>query len=274
MIFIIKCRVLKNGEAEITQGYSNSHKATDLVGKNYTIDKVVAHSSGTVIECQDGYENMKGSTGLDSYGNYIKIDHGNNFQTLYAHLGKNLPVKIGITVNKGDFLGNMSDSGNAYGSHLHFEVYENNSQVNPEKYLNEDFKEKSSEKLKYSLGEIVKINGVYISSTSNERLTPAITSGKITRIIVNAPNPYLLENGQIGWVNDDCIIEETKQPYLSNSSYLGFSIVDALKEINIDSSYQYRSELAKLNGIENYTGTGIQNTNMLNLLKKGQLRYK
>lgn len=217
---------------------------------------------------------MQGSTGLDSYGNYIKIDHGNNFQTLYAHLEKNLPVKIGKVVNKGDFLGNMSNSGNAYGSHLHFEVHENYSQVNPEKYLNEDFENKPSKKLKYRLGQTVKIDGVYISSTSNERLTPTITYGKITRIIENAHNPYLLENGQIGWVNDDCIIEESKPIYLSNNSYLGFSIVDALKEINVDSSYQYRSDLAKLNGIENYTGTGIQNTNMLNLLKKGKLRYK
>lgn len=217
---------------------------------------------------------MPGSTGLDSYGNYIKIDHGNNFQTLYAHLEKNLPVKIGSTVNKGDFLGNMSNSGNAYGSHLHFEVHKNYTRINPEKYLNEDFEQKPSEKLKYNLGQTVKINGVYVSSTSNERLTPTITSGKITRIIENANNPYLLENGQIGWVNDECILEEIKQKYLSNPTYLGFSIVDALKEIGVDSSYQYRSELAKLNDIENYTGTGIQNTNMLNLLKKGQLKYK
>ena len=59
--------------------------------------------------------------------------------------------------------------------------------------------------------------------------------------------------------------------YLSNKSYKGSSLVDALKQIKVDSSYSYRSKLAKANGIENYTGTAKQNTQMLELLKKGKL---
>lgn len=63
----------------------------------------------------------------------------------------------------------------------------------------------------------------------------------------------------------------------NNTSYLyanydGNSIVDALKSIGVDSSYNYRSELAKINGIANYTGTPEQNTLMLNLLKQGKLK--
>lgn len=57
----------------------------------------------------------------------------------------------------------------------------------------------------YKVGDKVKINGVYVSSTSTEKLTPAVTEGKITRI-VDARNPYLLNDGNIGWVNDDCIV--------------------------------------------------------------------
>lgn len=172
----------------------------------------------------------------------------------------------------------MSNSGNAYGSHLHFEVYKNNNRLNPYEYLDKDLtnSESSPRKDAYQIGDHVKINGVYISSTSTEKLVPAITEGIITRIIPNARNPYLLNNGRIGWVNDSTIISsEVKYPnrYLSNPNYHGFSIVDALKEINIDSSYQYRSKLASLNDIPNYTGTGIQNTIMLNLLKEGRLKY-
>lgn len=59
--------------------------------------------------------------------------------------------------------------------------------------------------------------------------------------------------------------------YLSNKTYKGNSIVDALKQIKVDSSYSYRSKLAKANGIKNYTGTAKQNTQMLDLLKKGKL---
>ena len=59
---------------------------------------------------------------------------------------------------------------------------------------------------KYKVGDTVTINGVYVSSTSTEKLVPAITKGKIVRI-VNARNPYLVD--KIGWVNDDCIVSNT-----------------------------------------------------------------
>ena len=61
--------------------------------------------------------------------------------------------------------------------------------------------------------------------------------------------------------------------YLSNKKYKGVSIVDALNEIGVDSSFSYRSKLASANGISNYTGTAEQNTQLLNLLKNGTLKY-
>lgn len=135
------CKILKNGKCEITQNYGdNNHSGVDVVGENYTIDKVVAHSSGTVIEVVTGHVNEKGSTGLDSYGNYVVIDHGNNIKTRYAHL-KNVIVKVGDVVKAGKILGDMGDSGNAYGYHLHFEVYFNGKRVNANEYINKDFEE-------------------------------------------------------------------------------------------------------------------------------------
>ena len=50
------------------------------------------------------------------------------------------------------------------------------------------------------------------------------------------------------------------------------SIVDALRAINVDSSYVNRQKIAQANGISNYTGTAAQNTQMLNLLKQGKLK--
>lgn len=122
---------------------------------------------------------------------------------------------------------------------------------------------------KYKVGDIVNINGVYISSDSNEKLTPRVTKGIITKVVSNAKNPYLLNDGNIGWVNDSVITNNVI--YLSNASYKGTSLVDALNEIKVDSSYAYRSKLAIKNNISNYKGTGEQNIVMLNLLKKGKL---
>lgn len=134
----MKCRILEKGSCEITQGYSTSHNAVDIVGGGYTLDNLVAHTSGKVIFCQDGMVNAKGSTGNASYGNCVKIDHGNGYATLYAHMLKGLKVKNGDYVEKGQVLGYMSDSGSAYGSHLHFEVWKDNQRINPTEYLDKD----------------------------------------------------------------------------------------------------------------------------------------
>lgn len=64
---------------------------------------------------------------------------------------------------------------------------------------------KPSTGTKYKVDDTVNINGVYTSSSSTTKLKPAKTSGKITKIVAGAKNPYLLDNGNLGWVNDNCI---------------------------------------------------------------------
>lgn len=70
--------------------------------------------------------------------------------------------------------------------------------------------ENTSTTLKYKVGDVVSINAVYSSSDSAYELNPYVKQGKITKIIANARNPYLLENGNIGWVNDSCIVTQTQ----------------------------------------------------------------
>ena len=60
--------------------------------------------------------------------------------------------------------------------------------------------------------------------------------------------------------------------YYKIPEYTGSSIVDALKSIGIDSSKAFRTKIAQVNGIENYTGTATQNKQMLSLLKYGKLK--
>lgn len=264
---ILKTRILESGVCDITQNFSNSHQAIDLVREGSRLDYVVAHSDGKVIFLQDGYSNLKGSIGNLSYGNCVKIDHGNGYATLYAHMASGLNVKNGSYVKKGQRLGYMSDSGNAYGKHLHFEVWKDKKRIDPYSYLNSDLF--TIDYFERNIGDVVRINGIYNSSVSTNILNPAITTGVITRIVSGARNPYLLNNGQLGWVNDDVIIDNIK--YLSNPNYKGTSLVDALNQINIDSSYNNRKKLANVNNISNYVGSSEQNIMMLNLLKDGKL---
>ncbi len=130
-------RILKEKEIRITNPYSSSHKGVDIVKAPSSLDTVVAHSSGKVTFCQTGQKNNKGSTGNLSYGNCIKIDHGNGYSTLYAHLDK-VYVSLGQTVTEGQEIGFMGNTGNSYGAHLHFEVRKDNVRINPTEYLNKD----------------------------------------------------------------------------------------------------------------------------------------
>lgn len=62
---------------------------------------------------------------------------------------------------------------------------------------------------KKKIGDTVTINGIYVASNSTKKLSPARTTGKITKIVNGAANPYLLDNGNLGWTNDSCIVSES-----------------------------------------------------------------
>ena len=93
--------------------------------------------------------------------------------------------------------------------------------------------------MKHKIGEKVKIDKVYVSSESVNPLTPAITEGVITRIVEGARNPYLLDNGNIGWVNDECIIKDVPVDYkklyeeeLEKNKILEEKINKAIKDLS------------------------------------------
>lgn len=96
----------------ITQKYYWYHQAVDIA--NAGNPAIVAAQGGTVI--------IAGWNG-GGYGNYVVIDHGNGYQTLYGHmLNKSVSVKAGDRVSQGQRLGTMGSTGRSTGTHLHFEV--------------------------------------------------------------------------------------------------------------------------------------------------------
>ncbi len=60
--------------------------------------------------------------------------------------------------------------------------------------------------------------------------------------------------------------------YYPKTTYKGFSLVDGLKSIGVDSSFNNRTKIANKNGIKKYTGSIFQNNKLLNLLKQGTLK--
>lgn len=101
---------------------SSNHTGLDIASSSGTPIKVVA--SGTVT-----HASYKGS-----YGNLVKVEHGNGIETWYAHTSK-MYVTVGQKVQAGEVIAAVGSTGNSTGSHLHLEIRINGQHVNPQNYL-------------------------------------------------------------------------------------------------------------------------------------------
>lgn len=107
----------------ITQRYSEVHPAADI-----------GVPIGNSVKAADsGYVAIVGRNDT-GYGLYVLIDHGNGFQTVYAHLSV-IYVKVGQSVGKGQTIGLSGNTGKSTGPHLHFEIKLNGVRRNPFIYL-------------------------------------------------------------------------------------------------------------------------------------------
>jgi murein DD-endopeptidase MepM/ murein hydrolase activator NlpD len=108
-------------------GYNFSawHPGLDFAG--HLGDPIYAADSGTVIYA--GYSLNKAGAPV-GYGQYVVIDHGNGYQTLYAHASQ-LFVTCGQQVLQGSVIAAVGSIGRSTGPHLHFEIRAGGSAVNP-----------------------------------------------------------------------------------------------------------------------------------------------
>ena len=135
----IRTRVLESGLCEITQDYREAHGGIDLVKEGYRLDNITSHSDGTVVQVIKNI-NVNTPNEPTNSGNMVRIDHGNGFHTRYLHLAYGtVNVTVGDRVKRGQVIGYMGNTGNAFGAHLHFEVLKDGNRINPTEYLDKDF---------------------------------------------------------------------------------------------------------------------------------------
>ncbi|MBU0485868.1 MAG: M23 family metallopeptidase [Proteobacteria bacterium] len=98
------------------------HSGLDLVSQIGT--EVRCTAAGVVTD--RGYNN--------TYGWYVKIDHGKSFETIYAH-NKKLLVKKGDLVERGQVISLVGNTGRSTGPHLHYEIRYKAKSINPIKFM-------------------------------------------------------------------------------------------------------------------------------------------
>jgi len=72
-------------------------------------------------------------------GNFVEIDHGYGYKTVYAHMSS-LSVKKGEKVNRGQTIGGVGNTGRSTAAHLHYEVKRNNKTLDPRKFYTYNYK--------------------------------------------------------------------------------------------------------------------------------------
>lgn len=98
------------------------HNGVDFGGKDGA--PVISVAAGVVV-----YSGVR-----SGYGKMVEINHGGGFSTRYGH-HKELKVKVGDIVKKGQLVGLMGSSGRSTGPHVHFEVFKNGRVVDPSSYI-------------------------------------------------------------------------------------------------------------------------------------------
>jgi len=119
----------------ISSGFGDTRLSPSSGGTRPHRGMDISAPSGTmVVAPADGVVNFAGRE--SEYGRLICLDHGHGYSTMFGHL-KDLLVKTGDKVRKGQTIGTVGMSGNSTGPHLHYEVRIHGNPVNPVRYLNQ-----------------------------------------------------------------------------------------------------------------------------------------
>ncbi|HEX3623278.1 MAG TPA: peptidoglycan DD-metalloendopeptidase family protein [Acidimicrobiales bacterium] len=94
----------------------------------------IANSVGTPIKAAKAGTVIVAGWNDGGYGNWVIIDHGGGFSTLYGHMSK-VRTSAGRSVKQGELIGDMGSTGNSTGPHVHFETRVGGTPQDPTRYL-------------------------------------------------------------------------------------------------------------------------------------------
>ncbi|OZC48556.1 peptidase [Rhodococcus sp. RS1C4] len=117
---------------EISSGYGSRNNPTGNGGQFHQGVDFAAPSGTPIYAVTGGTVEQAGDAG-DGYGTLVRIKSGNTV-TYYGHQSS-VDVEVGDTVEAGDRIGSVGSTGNSTGPHLHFEVRNNGSSIEPVAYL-------------------------------------------------------------------------------------------------------------------------------------------
>jgi murein DD-endopeptidase MepM/ murein hydrolase activator NlpD len=146
------------GGGRISSGFSGDrqHPVTGAHRPHTGIDIAAPHGTD-VNATADGVVVFAGTKG--GYGKTVDVDHGGGVVTRYAHLS-DIDVKKNDKVQEGDQLGDVGSTGTSTGNHLHYEVRQNGTPVDPRPYLGNESpseKGKGQQELQHSSDAIKEV---------------------------------------------------------------------------------------------------------------------
>ena len=106
----------------VTGAYQSTHTGLDIG----------AAFGATIVAADGGTVTIAGVNG--GYGNCVMIDHGNGYYTLYGHMSS-IAVSVGQSVSKGETIGYVGSTGVSTGPHLHFEIRQGTTILDPENWF-------------------------------------------------------------------------------------------------------------------------------------------
>ena len=123
-------RPVKGGYLNSSFGYRND--PIDNVTRFHQGQDITVKTGTPIYSPADGI--VKRAYYAGGFGNHIKLDHGNGYTTLFAHLSK-IKVKHGQKVSRGEVIGLTGNTGRSTAPHLHYEIHHYGESKNPLDYF-------------------------------------------------------------------------------------------------------------------------------------------